>query len=194
MHCLVLLYQVACTAKLNVTVTGGSLLITPTPSYLPPLTPPPPLLHQVGAYLMMDMAHISGLVAAGVAASPFELADIVTTTTHKSLRGPRAGMIFYRKVCRCCCCCCCCDERLWVESCSVNRRAPLHQYSLNHNTCPNNIYNTTCNTTCCITVTLLQGPKPASRLAKGEPAGTEYDYESRIDFAVFPSLQVSWCC
>lgn len=44
------------------------------------------------------MAHISGLVAAGVVDSPFEYADIVTTTTHKSLRGPRAGMIFMRKV------------------------------------------------------------------------------------------------
>ena len=50
-----------------------------------------------GSFLMMDMAHISGLVAAGVAANPFEFCDIVTTTTHKSLRGPRAGMIFYRK-------------------------------------------------------------------------------------------------
>jgi glycine/serine hydroxymethyltransferase len=44
------------------------------------------------------MAHISGLVAAGVVDSPFEYADVVTTTTHKSLRGPRAGMIFMRKV------------------------------------------------------------------------------------------------
>ena len=50
-----------------------------------------------GALLMMDMAHISGLVAAGEAASPFALCDIVTTTTHKSLRGPRAGMIFFRR-------------------------------------------------------------------------------------------------
>lgn len=48
----------------------------------------------VGAMLMVDMAHISGLVAGGVADSPFEFADIVTTTTHKSLRGPRSGMIF----------------------------------------------------------------------------------------------------
>ena len=47
---------------------------------------------------MMDMAHISGLVATKEAASPFDVCDIVTTTTHKSLRGPRAGMIFYRKV------------------------------------------------------------------------------------------------
>uniref|UniRef100_A0A0D6R705 Serine hydroxymethyltransferase n=1 Tax=Araucaria cunninghamii TaxID=56994 RepID=A0A0D6R705_ARACU len=51
----------------------------------------------VGAYLMVDMAHISGLVAAGVIPSPFEHADIVTTTTHKSLRGPRGAMIFFRK-------------------------------------------------------------------------------------------------
>lgn len=51
----------------------------------------------VGAYLVVDMAHISGLVAAGVIPSPFEYADIVTTTTHKSLRGPRGAMIFFRK-------------------------------------------------------------------------------------------------
>ncbi|XP_004307174.1 PREDICTED: serine hydroxymethyltransferase 3, chloroplastic [Fragaria vesca subsp. vesca] len=50
-----------------------------------------------GAFLMMDMAHISGLVAASVVANPFEYCDIVTTTTHKSLRGPRGGMIFFRK-------------------------------------------------------------------------------------------------
>ena len=50
-----------------------------------------------GAYLMVDMAHISGLVAAGVIPSPFEYADIVTTTTHKSLRGPRGAMIFFRR-------------------------------------------------------------------------------------------------
>ncbi|XP_034396137.1 serine hydroxymethyltransferase, cytosolic [Cyclopterus lumpus] len=50
-----------------------------------------------GAYLMGDMAHISGLVAAGVVPSPFEYCDIVTTTTHKTLRGCRAGLIFCRK-------------------------------------------------------------------------------------------------
>merc|ERR1711939_1023482 len=51
----------------------------------------------VGAYLVVDMAHISGLVAAGVIPTPFDYADIVTTTTHKSLRGPRGAMIFFRK-------------------------------------------------------------------------------------------------
>lgn len=51
----------------------------------------------VGAYLVVDMAHISGLIAAGSMPSPFPHADIVTTTTHKSLRGPRGAMIFFRK-------------------------------------------------------------------------------------------------
>ena len=51
----------------------------------------------VGAHLLMDMAHISGLVAAGVVDDPFKYADFVTTTTHKSLRGPRSGMIFFKK-------------------------------------------------------------------------------------------------
>jgi len=49
------------------------------------------------SYLLADMAHISGLVAAGIVPSPFDDCDIVTTTTHKTLRGPRSGMIFYRK-------------------------------------------------------------------------------------------------
>ncbi|ALC49447.1 CG3011 [Drosophila busckii] len=52
---------------------------------------------EVGAYLMADMAHVAGLVAAEQIPSPFEYADIVTTTTHKTLRGPRAGVIFFRK-------------------------------------------------------------------------------------------------
>ncbi|KAK6170506.1 hypothetical protein SNE40_018886 [Patella caerulea] len=51
----------------------------------------------VGGYLLADMAHVSGLVAAGLVPSPFEYCDIVTTTTHKTLRGPRSGMIFFRK-------------------------------------------------------------------------------------------------
>ena len=51
----------------------------------------------VGALLMVDMAHISGLVAGGVADNPFEYADVVTSTTHKTLRGPRSGMIFAKK-------------------------------------------------------------------------------------------------
>ena len=52
--------------------------------------------HDVGAYFMVDMAHIAGLVAAGEHPSPIPYADIVTTTTHKTLRGPRGGMILAR--------------------------------------------------------------------------------------------------
>lgn len=50
-----------------------------------------------GAYLMADIAHISGLIAANLIESPFAWCDIVTTTTHKSLRGPRGALIFYKK-------------------------------------------------------------------------------------------------
>lgn len=52
---------------------------------------------EVGAYLLTDMAHISGLVAADVVDSPFKYSDVVTSTTHKSLRGPRSGVIFCRQ-------------------------------------------------------------------------------------------------
>ena len=52
---------------------------------------------EVGAYMMVDMAHIAGLVAAGLHPSPLDVADVVTTTTHKSLRGPRGGMILTNK-------------------------------------------------------------------------------------------------
>lgn len=46
---------------------------------------------------MADMAHVSGLVAAGVAPNPFEYCDVVTSTTQKTLRGPKSGIIFFRK-------------------------------------------------------------------------------------------------
>lgn len=52
---------------------------------------------EAGAYLMVDMAHIAGLVAAGLHPSPIPYADVVTTTTHKTLRGPRGGMILANK-------------------------------------------------------------------------------------------------
>ncbi len=54
------------------------------------------IAQEVGAILFIDMAHVAGLIAAGIHPSPFPHADLVTTTTHKTLRGPRGGMIFSR--------------------------------------------------------------------------------------------------
>ena len=55
------------------------------------------IAHEVGAYLFVDMAHIAGLVAAGLHPSPVPYANVVTTTTHKTLRGPRGGMILCKE-------------------------------------------------------------------------------------------------
>ena len=55
------------------------------------------IAHEVGAYFMVDMAHIAGLVAAGLHPNPVPYADVVTTTTHKTLRGPRGGMILCKE-------------------------------------------------------------------------------------------------
>ncbi|XP_041085800.1 serine hydroxymethyltransferase, cytosolic [Polyodon spathula] len=73
-----------------------------------------------GAYLMADMAHISGLVAARVIPAPFDYCDVVSTTTHKTLRGCRAGMIFYRKGVRSA------DPKTGKET-SYNLEGPINQ-------------------------------------------------------------------
>ncbi len=54
------------------------------------------IAEKVSAYLLCDMAHFSGLVIAKQVANPFDYCDVVTTTTHKTLRGPRSGIIFFR--------------------------------------------------------------------------------------------------
>ena len=139
----------------------------------------------------MDMAHISGLVAARQAAQPFEYADIVTTTTHKSLRGPRAGMIFFRRVR---CGVGWSGRREEVEGgggdmlCwAVGVPATAHQLRTSCHRCAPGAH---CNAAelCAAVPPLpprpLQGPKPADRLQRGEAPGTEYDFEERINFAV----------
>ena len=90
-----------------------------------------------GAYLIADMAHVSGLVAAGAIPTPFDYCDVVTTTTHKSLRGPRGAMIFFRR-----------GERVAASKTPAGKTTPA----------------------------------------------VMYDLEDRINFAVFPGLQVceSW--
>ena len=87
---------------------------------------------EIDAILLADMAHVSGLVAANVVANPFDYADVVTSTTHKSLRGPRAALIFFRRG--------------------------------------------------------LKKKQPAKKAGK-EETPQSYDYEKRINEAIFPGLQ-----
>jgi glycine hydroxymethyltransferase len=84
---------------LNLRVKLTSLHLPGTSAYARPIdyARMRSIADKCGAWLLADMAHISGLVAAGVVPTPFDYADVVTTTTHKSLRGPRGAMIFMRK-------------------------------------------------------------------------------------------------
>lgn len=83
----------------NATLFRPKIIIAGTSAYsrLIDYTRMRKIADSVGAYLLSDMAHISGLVAGQVIPSPFPHSDVVTTTTHKSLRGPRGAMIFFRK-------------------------------------------------------------------------------------------------
>ncbi|XP_078181961.1 serine hydroxymethyltransferase 7-like [Carex rostrata] len=101
------------------------------------------IAERCGAVLMCDMATISGLVAAKECRSPFEYCDVVTSTTHKSLRGPRGGIIFFRR----------------------GRIRCKHAGTPTPGT-----------------------PRHPRRPAEEAPA-EQYDYEDRINFAVFPSMQ-----
>ena len=73
------------------------------------------IAESVGAYFFVDMAHVAGLVAAGIYPSPVAHADVVTTTTHKTLRGPRGGLILARPMTR--------SPRSSTQSCSPAPRA-----------------------------------------------------------------------
>lgn len=83
----------------NAKLFRPKIIIAGTSSYCRPLDYARirQIADQHKAYVMSDMAHISGLVAAKLVPSPFQHSDIVTTTTHKTLRGPRSALIFYRK-------------------------------------------------------------------------------------------------
>ncbi|MEG1918454.1 MAG: serine hydroxymethyltransferase [Oscillospiraceae bacterium] len=86
------LYEIAQTSKPKMIIAGGSAY--PRAIDFAKFRE---VADSVGAYLMVDMAHIAGLVAAGLHQSPIPYADVVTTTTHKTLRGPRGGMILCKE-------------------------------------------------------------------------------------------------
>jgi glycine/serine hydroxymethyltransferase len=169
---------------------------------------------KVGAYLLCDMAHVSGLISAQILKSPFELCDVVTTTTHKSLRGPRAGtalrpfclplrclkVLLHRTRFEPLVCVWWCEITTEMGSyprarlCSGTsldwlRLIPAKRCLLaSRGECPT-LGRLLMLQSCAGMIFYRKGPKSADRLKKGEAAGAQYDFESAIDFAVFPSLQ-----
>ena len=123
--------------------------------------------------LLADMAHISGLVAAGLVPSPFEHADVVTTTTHKSLRGPRGAMIFFRKGAF--------SSSEWERE-REREREELGTEELEYLTLPPPPPLLSVSPT-------NQTQKPGIRSVDKKGKEIPYDIENKINFSVFPGLQ-----